>query len=134
MNDAMNDIPANQFDMVCPKCGRTDQLDIAATVWVRLTPDGTDNDAADDGDHEWDDDSVCRCAACGWAGTVLNASPDDGDGDPVHTAKLRALAEQMLSMLNDLANGYPWKELGIDMDLLRAQADALGIKEEDDDQ
>lgn len=64
---------SNQFGMRCPKCGRTDSLDIAALVWVRLTPDGTDAAQSHDGSHEWDDNSACLCNACQWIGKVRNA-------------------------------------------------------------
>ncbi len=60
----------NAFDMTCPKCGRDDHIDIAATVWVRLTPDGTDIDGPKDGSHEWEPDSVAMCAACSYSGEV----------------------------------------------------------------
>jgi hypothetical protein len=60
----------NCFDMRCPKCGSEDQIDIAATVWVRLTRDGTDADEAAEGGRFWDDDSAARCAACDHQGTV----------------------------------------------------------------
>ena len=42
----------NEFNMRCPNCGSVDQIDIEAIVWVRLTDDGTDPDAARDGHHE----------------------------------------------------------------------------------
>jgi hypothetical protein len=74
--DTDDDDCENQFDMYCPKCGASDELDIAATVWVRLCKDGTDADESHDGSHEWDDDSECRCNNCGWTGTVLNASKE----------------------------------------------------------
>jgi hypothetical protein len=76
----------NDAGLFCPECGASDQLDIAATVQVRLTADGTDADEADDGSHTWDDDSPCSCAACGWSGTVMNA-------DPEKTAALEATKE-----------------------------------------
>jgi len=60
----------NCFEMKCPKCGGEDRIDIAATVWVRLTSDGTDADLAADGGHFWEDDSAARCVACDHQGTV----------------------------------------------------------------
>jgi hypothetical protein len=63
---------SNSFDYLCPYCGSGDQLDIAATVWVRLTSDGTDCDASEDGGHEWGDDNSCICQGCGWQGFVKN--------------------------------------------------------------
>jgi hypothetical protein len=66
----------NQFNFACPQCGQGDELDIAATVYVRLVADGTDADASHDGSHHWQDDSEAQCLACGWSGTVLNLDPD----------------------------------------------------------
>ena len=34
----------------------------------------------------------------------------------------------MLAMLQDLHDGYPWRELGIDMDEIHAHVAALGIE------
>lgn len=66
---------ANQFDYECPKCGDCDSLDIEATVFVRLTEDGTDLDLSRNGDHEWSDDSFATCG-CGWDGKVSDLSPE----------------------------------------------------------
>jgi hypothetical protein len=54
----------------CPSCGRNDQIDIAALVWVRQTPDGTDIDEADDHSHEWGDDNAVICRSCGKSGAA----------------------------------------------------------------
>ena len=61
---------ANSFDLRCPKCGSTDEIDVSAPIWARLTDDGTDSDLAQNGGHEWDDDSPARCAACCHSGKV----------------------------------------------------------------
>jgi hypothetical protein len=37
--------------MACPQCGDDDQIDIGATVYVRLCSDETDITAATNGDH-----------------------------------------------------------------------------------
>jgi len=29
------------WEMACPKCGASDEIDICADIWVRLCPDGT---------------------------------------------------------------------------------------------
>lgn len=42
-----------------------------ALVYVRLLSDGTDADASDSGDHEWDDESAASCA-CGFQGKVYD--------------------------------------------------------------
>jgi hypothetical protein len=60
----------NQHRLRCPECGQDDQLDIAATVWVRLCPDGTDVTAAECGDHEWDNTTPIKCCACDHSATV----------------------------------------------------------------
>ena len=61
---------ANFFDMACPACGQDDRIDIEATLWVRVTPDGTDADASEDGTHDYEDDSLAECQACGYGGKV----------------------------------------------------------------
>lgn len=60
----------DNWNMRCPVCGADDEIDIAATVNVRLCPDGTDVFAAANGDHEWTDDSAASCTACGHHGKV----------------------------------------------------------------
>lgn len=54
----------------CSECGDSDQLDVAATLWIRLTRNGSDADASFDGSHEWDDKSEIICNACNHTGTV----------------------------------------------------------------
>ena len=68
---------SNQFDMKCPRCGSDEQIDIAAAVWVRLCPDGTDIFEAHNGDHTWDDDSAAVCCACGHNGTAREFAEDE---------------------------------------------------------
>lgn len=70
----------DSWGMVCPSCGEDDSLEIAATIWVRLFDNGTDTDEATCHDHEWSDDSACKCASCDWTGTVAAATVrDDSD-------------------------------------------------------
>jgi DNA-directed RNA polymerase subunit RPC12/RpoP len=57
-------------EISCPQCGDDTQIDVAATIWVRLTSDGTDVDASNDGSHEWDDTSTVECQNCNHSGTV----------------------------------------------------------------
>jgi hypothetical protein len=61
---------SNFLDLRCPKCGCDDQIDIAATVWLRVTDDGTDADASADGNHEYTPKSLTACAACGHSGRL----------------------------------------------------------------
>ena len=67
----------NCFDLRCPKCGNTDEIDVSASVWARVTDEGTDTDLAKDGGHEWGDDSSARCAACGHFGKVTGFRQDE---------------------------------------------------------
>lgn len=60
----------NCFDMKCPKCGKSDQIDVSAQVYVRLTRFGSSQDEAECGDTEWDNDSVATCQACAYVATV----------------------------------------------------------------
>jgi hypothetical protein len=48
----------NDDGMKCPACGRSDEIDVAATVWVRLCEDGTVIYEAANGDQEWTDNSA----------------------------------------------------------------------------
>ena len=60
----------NDYGMRCPACGKSDRIDIAATVWVRLCLDGTDMYEPANSDQEWTDDSAAYCGSCGHGGTV----------------------------------------------------------------
>lgn len=70
----------NFLDMRCPKCGADDRIDIQASIWVRLTADGTDADESDDGGHEYDRESPAHCRACDHAGHVADFEP--GEAQP----------------------------------------------------
>jgi hypothetical protein len=65
------------WDMRCPQCFEDHKIDVAAKIWVRLVPDGTDVDEAQDHDHEWDEKSPAVCRACDFQGTVFDfVDPD----------------------------------------------------------
>ena len=59
---------SNFLDFLCPKCGADDQIDIAATVWLRVTKDGTAADELENGNHEFEPTSPATCNACGFTG------------------------------------------------------------------
>ena len=45
-------------DMICPRCGRDDHIDVEIQMWTRLTAHGADTDESARGhDQEWDDAS-----------------------------------------------------------------------------
>lgn len=69
---------ASEWEMRCPKCRSDESIDIAATVWVRLGPYGTDADESANGDKEWDNDSLAVCN-CGYAGRVKDFSIEPED-------------------------------------------------------
>ncbi len=60
----------------CPACGDTDAIDVAATVRVRLTDDGSDADASANGDHGYGPGSLATCAACGHVGKLGDFDPE----------------------------------------------------------
>lgn len=80
----MTDID-NDFGMRCPKCGASNQIDIAATVWIRLCSDGTDVMQAANGDHEWETGSLAACHSCGHSATVwdfnIENQPDPAENE-----------------------------------------------------
>ena len=67
----------NMFNMKCPRCRRDDRIDIAATIWVRLTENGTDADEAHNGVHEYGPNSPATCWACGYFGHVTEFEPKE---------------------------------------------------------
>ena len=69
---------SNFLDLRCPQCGADDRIDIAATVWLRVTCDGTDADASANGDHEYTPKSLAACAACGYSGRLSKFEPNEG--------------------------------------------------------
>lgn len=60
----------DEWSMACPKCGKDDEIDVLASLYVRLTPDSTDADASHDGEHAWSPASAAKCCACGHSGIV----------------------------------------------------------------
>ena len=56
------------WQMQCPKCRADDQIDVTAMIDVRLTPDGSDVDEAEDGTHRWNRNSPAKCCRCGYEG------------------------------------------------------------------
>ena len=58
----------DEWAMVCPKCGKDDEIDVLASAYVRLTPDGPDASASHDGEYAWSIYSATKCCACGHTG------------------------------------------------------------------
>ena len=71
------------FELGCPACGQTDQLQIVITALARLTPEGSDPE----GDHEWDDGSYCRCPECDHDGIVEDFRQTVSDAERTALAK-----------------------------------------------
>ncbi len=86
---------ANFLGYECPKCTSMDEIEVAGTIWLRLTADGTDADLADNHhDHEYQSDSQAVCQACGFQGKFGEFEPPKQDPD-----LLEAL-QQALTALN----------------------------------
>ena len=74
----MSDTVRNLYDIACPACGSDESLMVVITTWAELSADGTDPA----GDHDWDDQSHCRCSACNHHGKVkdFRIRPDGSTG------------------------------------------------------
>jgi hypothetical protein len=68
---------SNLFDMRCPQCGSEHQIDIHASIWIRVCAEGTDADAANCVDHEFAPDSRACCNGCGHLATVAAFTPEN---------------------------------------------------------
>jgi hypothetical protein len=66
---------SNLLDIRCPTCRATTQIDIAATVWLRVMEDGTDQ--SKDGNHDFGPDSPATCNACGFTGRLHDFEQED---------------------------------------------------------
>ncbi len=56
------------FQLACPKCSSDEHLRVAIETWAELSVEGTDPV----GDHDWNQDSGCRCMSCDFYGAVEN--------------------------------------------------------------
>jgi hypothetical protein len=68
---------SNFFDLRCPKCSSENEIDVQAAVWLRLTEDGTDADAAECGDHEYNQHSPATCNTCGYIGKLRDFEQEE---------------------------------------------------------
>jgi len=75
----------------CPQCGDEDAFRIEAQITVYVTDDGTEDDG---GHYAWDDQSPCRCAGCGHAGTIKDFTIENQEN-----ARLIEAASDMLEAL-----------------------------------
>ena len=72
-----------EWGLACPSCGSDEHIEIELACWALLSPDGTDTDAASEGNHYWDEHSACRCEACSATGTVESFQvTDEGVASP----------------------------------------------------
>jgi hypothetical protein len=74
---------SNFLDIRCPECGNTDQLDIEATISVRVTENGTDADLSGDGYWTYTPKSWTACGACGYGGELRQFEEDVPSHNPV---------------------------------------------------
>lgn len=59
------------WEMECPNCNGGDDIEVQVSMWITLTKDGS---VVNQGDHEWDSDSLCHCGNCGHSGFVWQFS------------------------------------------------------------
>jgi hypothetical protein len=77
----------------CPECGHEDGVLIAATIYVHVTDEGTE----EGGDTEWTDASYCECAGCKHAATVKDFTIENQSAK--QKARLRDAAPDLLAAL-----------------------------------
>lgn len=65
------------YPLKCPVCSQTDSFDVVVSTWAELHEDGTEVY----GDHEWDDESTCKCGDCGYIGVVGEFTVDEDEDD-----------------------------------------------------
>ena len=68
----MTEFAKETWGMACPKCVDDLLINVAATIWVRLSPEGTDPYEAKNQDHERNHSSAAFCCTCGHHGTVAS--------------------------------------------------------------
>lgn len=61
----------------CPHCGRDDRIDVAATVWARVAPDGSTIGPFETVTHEWGLRSIARCNECKFQSRLVAFTPSD---------------------------------------------------------
>jgi hypothetical protein len=56
----------------CPRCGKTDQINVSVVCYARLDQSDPSNleTEIDTSDQEWDDDSTMQCSACLYSGKM----------------------------------------------------------------
>jgi hypothetical protein len=67
----------NCFDLRCPKCGNSDEIDVSASRLGARHRRRNRYRLIENGGHEWDDDSPARCAACCHSGKVGDFRQDE---------------------------------------------------------
>lgn len=60
--------------VACPSCGQEDRFKIVARIMCEVTDDGSE---PIDGNHEWDDESVCVCPDCDHTGILKEFQKPD---------------------------------------------------------
>ncbi len=110
---------ANFLGYECPKCTSMDEIEVAGTIWLRLTADGTDADLADNHhDHEYQSDSQAVCQACGFQGKFGEFEPPKPDPE---------LLEALLQAVTALNTAPCFKVPALDSDSYRIAALCEGV-------
>jgi hypothetical protein len=80
----------------CPSCGYEDGVLIAATIYVHVTDEGTE----EGGDTEWTDASYCECAGCKHTATVKDFTIENQSAK--QEDRIRDAAPDLLDALEGL--------------------------------
>lgn len=125
----------DQHGAICPKCRSPYRLSVTFTGTCNLVSDGTE----DDGDHEYDGEAACNCAACSWVGKFGEATeafedlPDCDGVSLVGDRKVR-ISKEAVAVFNERWPGSSlrssrayWFEFDEDRDLIDSD-----VPEQDD--
>lgn len=58
----------NFLNLVCPRCGADDRVEIASQLWLRVTETGTEPDLT--GWYDYAPNSPAICTNCSYVGTL----------------------------------------------------------------
>ncbi len=60
----------NALGLRCPVCNGSEQIEILATTWLRVTADGTQADPPDQAEYHYGPDHFASCESCRHTGRL----------------------------------------------------------------
>lgn len=94
----------DELDLACPSCGQADELIIDIKTLARVTAYGSEPD----GDHEWDRDSFCQCAACDHKGIVADFTITRAPSPPTGTGGSASPTFHAAAAIAGQPTNLPW--------------------------